>query len=184
MHGFHDRGTDASPPASGQQEHVMGVTGVCAKEHIFWSPGTLQLTVNRRIDPMDEQTHKGISWRKLMSVLGALLVTAAPMSGFVCAARDCLPQNTNAVAACTSMDMPKDARPVIAQSPVACCQFTPSPPAAIRQSTDAQACKVDLSSRVSGTLFPGLVTTQRMAPSQAASPPPHDVQSLFCTLLI
>ena len=162
----------------------MGVTGVCAKEHIFRSPGSLRLPVNRRTKPMEEHTHKRGPWRKLICVMGALFVMAAPMSGSVCTGRDCAPQNSEAAALCSGMEMHKDAASAIAQSPVACCQLTPIPPATLRSHTDTQDCKAELSQSVTGTAFDGVVATQRMAPRPVDSPPPHDVQSLFCTLLI
>ena len=162
----------------------MSVTASCDQGHSLCRVGRLGLLANRRMKPMYEQTHQRIAWRKLICVVAALLVVAVPMLGSLCAPSDCSSQNAKTAGPCSGMDMPKDATPAIAQSPVACCQLTQIPPAAVRQRTDTQECKAELSSGVSGTMFAGLVATQRMAPRPADSPPPHDVQSLFCTLLI
>lgn len=133
---------------------------------------------------MDGQLHKRVSWRKLICVLSAILVVAAPMSGSVCAGRNCAPQNSEAAAPCSGMDMPKHSTPAIHQSPIACCQLTPIPPVAFWQSTDTQESKAELSSGISENMFVGLLATQSMAPRSVNSPPRHDVQSLFSTLLI
>ena len=133
---------------------------------------------------MDEPTYKRISWRKMICAVGALLVMAAPMLGSFCAPSNCSSQNSKAAAPCNGMEIRKDATSVNAQSPIACCQLTQSPPAMVGQNTGTQKVKAELSSVVSGTMPAGLVVTQRIAPRLVDGPPPHDVQSLLCILQI
>ena len=163
---------------------VMGVTAVCAQGHRLRPVESLGLLRNRRIEPMYKQTHKRISWHKLICVVSALLVMAAPMLGALCAPADCSSQNSKAAAPCSGMDMPKCATSVNAQSRLACCQSTQSLAATISQNMDTQKVKAELSPVFSGIKLAGLVATQRMAPRPVDGPPPHDVQSLICILLI
>ena len=162
----------------------MSVTAMCAQAHSLRPVESLGLLRSRRIEPMYKQTHRRFSWRKLSCVMGALLVMATPVLGSLCAPSDCSSGNSKAAGPCSGMDMPKPAASVNAQGRLACCQLTQNLPATLNKSTDTQKERVDLASGVSGTVLTEMVATRRLAPRPVDGPPPHDVQSLFCTLLI
>jgi hypothetical protein len=65
-----------------------------------------------------------------------------------------------------------------------CCQLKQDLPATVRQSTDTEKVKAEFSFVPQGTGLPCVVATRGMIARPVDSPAPHDVQSLFCTLLI
>jgi hypothetical protein len=133
---------------------------------------------------MDGQAKMRISWRKLICVVGALLVMGAPISTALCAVGDCSGQSSKIHAGCSGMAMPRSATSVNAQSLLGCCQLKQGLPAAFRQSTDTENVKAEFSSVPVDTALPCVVATHGMMARPVDSPPPRDVQSLFCTLLI
>jgi hypothetical protein len=82
------------------------------------------------------------------------------------------------------MSMPRSATSVNAQSHLDCCQLNQGLPATFRQSTDAEQTKAEFSCVPQGTGLPYVVVTRGMIARPVDSPTSHDVQSLFCTLLI
>jgi hypothetical protein len=133
---------------------------------------------------MNWRKHKALSGRKLICVLGALLVTGAPISASLCAAGDCSVQSPKADARCSGMAMPQSATSINAQSRLDCCQLNQGSPATLRQSTDTEKAKAEFARVPLGTGLASLVATRRTIARPVDSSPPHDVQSLFCTLLI
>jgi hypothetical protein len=133
---------------------------------------------------MDVQPHFRISWRKLISVVGALLVMGAPISASFCAKGSCLGQSSNADAPCSGMAMPQSANSIGAQSSLDCCQMKQDLSATLRESTDTEKVKGEFSFVPRATALPSLVATRGIIVRPVDSSPPHDVQSLFCTLLI
>lgn len=133
---------------------------------------------------MDGQAYFRISWRKLISVVGALLVMGAPISASFCAKGSCLGQSSNADARCSGMAMPQSANSIDAQSRLDCCQMKQEFPATLRQNIDTVKAKGEFSSVLLGTALPSVLATRKIITRPLNSSPPHDVQSLSCTLLI
>lgn len=134
---------------------------------------------------MADETHNLVSWRRLGCIVGAVLLMAAPILGSVCAPSDCAARNSKAAQPCAGMDMPAHAVTVWASSSASCCQMTQIPPATLGQTGDTQKAKAAVSAFiVPGSLSAETVPTFPMTSRHVDSPPPHDVQSLFCTLLI
>jgi len=133
---------------------------------------------------MNDQAHIRVSWRNLICVVGALLVMGAPIWASLCAAGDCSGQSSKADAPCSGMAMPWSTTSINAQSLLGCCQLKQGLPAAFRQSTDTEKVKAEFSSIPLETALRGVVATRGMFTRPVDSSPPHDVQSLFCTLLI
>jgi hypothetical protein len=132
---------------------------------------------------MAEQMHIRASFRKLVCVVGALLVMAAPMFATVCAPSDCASRNSKVAPPCSGMEMPKLA--VWASASKSCCQMTEIPPATLGQTGETQKVKAAVSIFVvPGNVSADILPTFRSTSSQIDSSPPHDVQSLLCTLLI
>jgi hypothetical protein len=65
---------------------------------------------------MDGQAYFRISWRKLICIVGALLVMGAPISASLCAVGDCSGQSPKTHSGCSGMAMPRSATSVNAQS--------------------------------------------------------------------
>jgi hypothetical protein len=136
------------------------------------------------MNPMEGQAHIRISWRKLICVVGALLVMGAPIFASLCAVSDCSGQSSKTHAGCSGMAMPRSATSVNAQSRLDCCQLNQGLPATFRQSTDTEKIRAEFSFVPLETALPSVVSTHRLIARPVDSPPSHDVQSLFCTLLI
>ena len=156
----------------------------CAKGFSFWSLVSLRLRMMPRTELMREQTHKRNSSRRMMCAIAALVLLAAPMSGFGCTGGHCLSQSSKATAGCSGMEMPKDVTPVGIQSTIACCQIMHDFPVTISVRTATQKARAELLPVVLGSMRAGLARTERAAPRPVESSPPRNVQSLFCTLLI
>lgn len=163
----------------------------CDVHHNELCPGTqleggakFSIRTTRHMKAMNGQAHLRISWRKLICIVGAVLVMGAPIAAFLCAAGDCSGQSSKASAECTAMAMPRSATSINAPSLLDCCQLQQGLPATVRQSTDTEKVKAEFSSVPLETGLPSVVATHRMITRQVDSSPPHDVQSLFCTLLI
>jgi hypothetical protein len=82
------------------------------------------------------------------------------------------------------MAMPQSANSIDAQSRLDCCQMKQELPATLRESADTEKAKSEFSFVPRGTALPSLVATREIIVRPVDSSPPHDVQSLFCTLLI
>jgi hypothetical protein len=133
---------------------------------------------------MGGQAYFRISWRKLISVVGALLLIGAPMSASFCAKGNCLGQSSSADARCSGMAMPQSANSIDAQSSLHCCQMKQELPATLRQSIDTVKAKGEFSSAALETALPSVLATRKIITRPLNSSPHHDVQSLSCTLLI
>jgi hypothetical protein len=163
----------------------------CDVHHNKLCPGTqlqgrakFSIRTTWQMKAMKSQAHLRISWRKLICVVGAVLVMGAPISASLCAAGDCSGQSSKTDARCSRMAMPRSATSINAQSFLDCCQLKQGLPATLRQSTDTEKVEAEFSSVPLETGLPTVVVTHRMITRQVDSLPPHDVQSLFCTLLI
>ncbi len=138
----------------------------------------------RVMKAMDGKGYFRISWRRLICIVGALLVIGAPISAALCSAGDCLGQSSKTHAGCSGMAMPRSETAVNAQSRVDCCQISQGFPATFRQSTDTEKTRAEFSLVSLEKLLPKVVATRGMMARPVDSLPPQDVQSLFCTLLI
>jgi hypothetical protein len=138
----------------------------------------------RYLNAMEGQAHIRISWRKLICIVGALLVMGAPVSASLCAVGDCSGQSSKADARCSGMAMPRSASSMKAESRVDCCQLNQGLPATFRQSTDTEKAKAEFSPVPLGMGLPSAVATRNRIARPVDSSPRHDVQSLFCTLLL
>ena len=138
---------------------------------------------NWRKKRMAEEMPERASFRKLVCVVGALLVMAAPMFGTVCAPSVCASRNFKMAPPCSGMEMPK--RAVWASASQSCCRMTQTPPATLGQTGETQKNKAAVSTLfIPGKMSTDILPTFRTTSSQIDSSPPHDVQSLLCTLLI
>lgn len=133
---------------------------------------------------MDGQAYFRILWRKLICVVGALLVMGVPMSASLCAASDCSGQSSKTDARCSGMAMLLSVTSINAQSLLGCCHIMQGPPPVFRQSTNTDRAKAEFSSAPLGTALPSVVATRGMLARPVDSSPLHDAQSLFCTFLI
>jgi hypothetical protein len=133
---------------------------------------------------MDVQAYFRISWRKLICVVGALLVMGAPIAASFCAKGICLDQCSNADARCSGMAMPQSANSIDALSSLDCCQMKQELPATLRQSIDTVKAKGEFSSVPLVTALPSVLATRKIITRPLSNSPPYDFQSLFCTLLI
>ena len=139
--------------------------------------------MNRRMKCMAEEMHDRASLRKLVCVVGSLLVMAAPMFGTVCAPSSCTSRNSKVESPCSGMEMPK--HEAWASSPVSCCQMTQIPPATLSQTGETQKVEAAASLLVVlGNMSADALSTFGTACSRINSSPPHNVQSLLCTLQI
>lgn len=138
----------------------------------------------RVMTAMDGQTYFRISWRKLICVLGALLVIGAPVLASFCGKDDCSGHHSKADARCRQIAKPRCANSINGQSPLDCCQVNEVPPVALRQTVDAENPKGEFSSVRFGTAPPNVLATDRIISRAVGGIPPHNVQSLLCTLLI
>ncbi len=135
---------------------------------------------------MADGTHNRVSSGKVACLIGAFLLMVAPIFGSICASNDCASQNPKVAPPCSGMDMPKHvATAVWANSSGSCCHMTQIPPATVGQTGETQKVKGAVSAFVvPGSLSAEIVPTFRLGSNHVDSSPPHDVQSLFCTLLI
>ena len=139
--------------------------------------------MNWRKKRMAEEMPKRASFRKLVGVAVALLVMAGPMFGTVCAPSVCAARNSKMAPPCSGMEMPKLS--VWASASESCCRMTQIPPATLGQTGETQKVKAAVSIFVvPGNVSADILPTVRTTSSQIATSPPHDVQSLLCTLLI
>ncbi len=67
---------------------------------------------------------------------------------------------------------------------VDCCQVSQGLPATFRQSTDTERAKAEIVTVPLGTALATVVATRNIIARPVESSRRHDVQSLFCTLLI
>jgi hypothetical protein len=133
---------------------------------------------------MDGQAYFRISWRKLLCVVGALLLMGTQVSASLCAADVCSGQSSKADARCSGMAMPRSASSINAQSRADCCQLNQSLPGTFRLGTDTEQARAEFSAIPQGTGLPSVVAIRRTITRPLDSSPPDDVQTLFCTLLI
>jgi hypothetical protein len=138
----------------------------------------------RVVKAMDGQTYFRISWRKLICIVGALLLMGTQAFGSLCAADACSGQSSKADARCSGMAMPRSASEMKAEFRADCCQVSQGLPATFRQSTDTGKAKAEFAPVPLGMGLPSVVATRNMIARPVDSSPPRDVQSLFCTLLI
>lgn len=83
---------------------------------------------------------------------------------------------------CSGMQMAKLA---VWASSESCCRMTQTPPATLGQTGETQKIKAAVSIFfIPGKMSTAILPTFRRTSSQIDSSPPHDVQSLLCTLLI
>jgi hypothetical protein len=138
----------------------------------------------RVMKAMDGQVYFRISWRKLISVIGALLLMVTQVSASLCVADVCSGQSSKADARCSGMAMPRSASSINAQSRADCCQLNPSLPPTFRLGTDTEKARAEFSAVPRGPGLPSVVAIRRTITRPLDSLPPDDVQSLFCTLLL
>jgi hypothetical protein len=131
---------------------------------------------------MDGQAYFRISWRKLICVVGGVLLMWTQVSASLCAAGVCEGPSSKADARCSGMAMPRSATSINTQPRVDCCQLTQGLPA--RQSTDTEKARAEFLAVPQGTGLPSVVVTGRTSTRPVRGSPPHDVRSLFCTLLL
>ena len=152
---------------------------LCRRAHLA-AGAERNIGTSQIMKAMDGRAH----FRKLICVVGALLVMGAPILGSLCAAGDCSGRSLKADARCTAMAMPQSATSINAESRLDCCQMNPGLPAAFRESTDTGKAKAEFSSAPLGTALQSAVARRSVIAGPVDSSPPDDVQSLFCTLLI
>jgi hypothetical protein len=133
---------------------------------------------------MDGQTYFRISWRRLICVVGALLLMGTQVSASLCAADICSGQSSKADARCSGMAMPRSASSINAQSRAYCCRLNQSLPGTFRLGTDMEKARAEFSAIPQGTGLASVVAIHRTITRPLDSSPPDDVQTLFCTLLI
>lgn len=135
---------------------------------------------------MAGKTQMRVSWRMLVSIVGAFMLMVAPMSATFCVPNDCASQDSKASTLCKGMDMSKDGFTVHANTSLSCCQMNQTPPAVtIGQNGDTEKVKTAVAILVvPGSVPSGPAASLEIASRDVDSSPPHDLQSLFCTLLI
>lgn len=136
------------------------------------------------VKAMNDGAQIRIPWHRLSTILLALAVLVAPVSPVLCAPGDCSGKKVKTEAGCGGMAMPQSAVAMSGQSDLGCCQIDPVPPATTRSSTDTDKAKTEFALVSLGMGLPSLVTARRPVARPLDSAPPHDVQNLFCTLLI
>ena len=135
-------------------------------------------------EAMNGKAQTRISWHRLVTVVLALVVMAAPISASLCAADDCFALTPKNESGCSGMTMPRNASAIMAGSRGDCCQVSQGFPAAVRPSTDTEKAKAEFAPVPLPTGLSKVVAARETVARPIESSPPQDVQSLFCTLLI
>ena len=116
-----------------------------------------------------------------LALFATIFLLVAPA---LCAPRDCMPPvSSQHSGECQGMPMEKGTGHSATPSPTHCCNAAENPLSATQlpslQSMDLQVLLVD-----SLFIAPGSSLHELFVPHVLANSPPHDLQSLFCTLLI
>jgi hypothetical protein len=163
---------------------VTAITSDCAGEHSLGRWGRFILATKLLVQAMNGKAQTRISWHRLVTVVLALVVTAAPISASLCATGDCFASSPKTEAGCSSMTMPRNASAIVAGSRGDCCQVRQGLPATVRPSTESEKAKAEFLAVPLPTGLPNAVAARGTVARPIESSPPQDVQSLFCTLLI
>src|SRR6516165_306863 len=122
--------------------------------------------------------------QQLVCLISGFVLIVASVPSSLCAPSPCSAQESEA-AHCVGMDVPRGDTTVHANSSSLCCQLTGLPATTIGQERVVEKAKAAISSlAVSGAIPSGLTSHLRTILRRVDLSPPHDVQSLFCTLLI
>jgi hypothetical protein len=131
---------------------------------------------------MDGQAYFRVSWRQLICVVSVILLMGTLVAASLCAAEVCADPSLQADARCSGMAMPRSTTAANAQSHVECCQLTQGLPA--RQSIGTEKARPEFLAVPRGTGLASVIAIRKTTTRPVPGSSPHDVQSLFCTLLL
>jgi hypothetical protein len=134
---------------------------------------------------MKHLVHKGNLWQKLFCLVGALLVSTAPIMGSACPRGQCPSHPSKAVGHCHEMaSNNNDARSFQADSPLACCQLTQNLAATTTLTTENVEMQKIVSNIVADVVSVNSAAIDRLSGGIEVTFSPPDVQSLLCILLV
>src|SRR6516165_10421169 len=134
---------------------------------------------------MGGETHNRVTWRNLVCIVVATLVMTGQLFASPCSTSGCSSRNSKTETRRSGMDMASDRAAVHANRSLSCCRMTRIPPGTIERNGHANKVSPTVSILpVPHSVPGGAVTLVRIPTRQVHGPPPHDVQSLFCTLLV
>lgn len=145
------------------------------------------MSAANKLGELKQQNSRISSFRLFPKLICGLALFAAIFSlvaPALCAPRDCMPPvSSQHSGECQGMPMEKGTGHSATPSPTHCCNAAENPLSATQlpslQSMDLQGVLVDSQFVVPGASIQNIFVSQVIANS-----PPHDLQSLFCILLI